>query len=211
MLKEFREFAARGNVIDLAVGVIIGAAFGKVVDVARDRHHHAADRHGARPRRLQQSVRRAERRDVRVARRGEEGRGAPTINYGVFLNSCFEFLIVAFVVFLLVKQINRLKGPVDGSTRATARSVFRRWRSRPRAARRARRRSSRRELARGSGAGPRQRRLGLHEQRQIRIAVLPSFDERLVADARGVDEFLVAGDRLVAPAGGGAGSRERLD
>jgi large conductance mechanosensitive channel len=44
--------------------------------------------------------------------------GAPTLNYGLFLNTCLEFLIVAFAVFLLVKQVNRLKGPVIVDTRA---------------------------------------------------------------------------------------------
>ena len=105
--------------------------------------------------------------------------GAPTLNYGVFLNSCLEFLIVAFAVFLLVKQVNRLKGPAIIDTRdcpfCLSKMAIKATR-----ARRARRRSSRRELARGRGAGPRQRRPGLHEQRQIRIAVLPSFDERAI-------------------------------
>ena len=53
MLKEFKEFAMKGNVIDLAVGVVIGAAFGKIVDVARERHHHAADRPAVGQRRFQ--------------------------------------------------------------------------------------------------------------------------------------------------------------
>ena len=110
MLKEFREFAARGNVVDLAVGVIIGAAFGKIVTslvndivmppvgmllgqidfknffVALNRQTYAS---------LAEAQKAA----------------APTLNYGQFINTVFEFLIVAFVVFLLVRQINRLKKP----------------------------------------------------------------------------------------------------
>jgi large conductance mechanosensitive channel len=111
MLKEFRDFAARGNVIDLAVGVIIGAAFGKVVsslvtDVIMPP--------------IGMALGRVDFSNLFVALNGvtfaslDEAKkaGAPTINYGVFLNSCLEFLIVAFAVFLLVKQVNRLKGPV---------------------------------------------------------------------------------------------------
>jgi large conductance mechanosensitive channel len=116
MLKEFREFAARGNVIDLAVGVIIGAAFGKVVsslvtDVIMPP--------------VGMALGRVDFSNLFVALNGatfaslDEAKkaGAPTLNYGVFLNSCLEFLIVAFAVFLLVKQVNRLKGPVSVNTR----------------------------------------------------------------------------------------------
>ncbi len=107
MLKEFREFAARGNVVDMTVGVILGAAFGKVVsslvtdvvmpplglligkvdfsnlflDLSRQGHKTLAEAKAA---------------------------GAATINYGVFLNTVLDFLIVGFAVFLLVKQVNRL-------------------------------------------------------------------------------------------------------
>ena len=116
MLKEFREFAARGNVIDLAVGVIIGAAFGKVVsslvtDVIMPP--------------IGMALGRVDFSNLFVALNGvtfaslDEAKkaGAPTLNYGVFLNSCLEFLIVAFAVFLLVKQVNRLKGPAIVDTR----------------------------------------------------------------------------------------------
>ena len=106
MLKEFKEFAMRGNVIDLAVGVIIGAAFGKIVSslvqdilmppiglllknvnfsslfVALDGKHYES------------------LSDAQKA-------GAATINYGIFINNVIDFLIVAFCVFLLVHQVNR--------------------------------------------------------------------------------------------------------
>ena len=110
MLKEFREFAARGNVIDLAVGVIIGAAFGKVVtslvnDVVMPP--------------IGSIIGRVDFRNLYVSLNGQtypslaeaQKAGAPTINYGLFINTFIEFLIVAFVVFLLVRQINRMYPP----------------------------------------------------------------------------------------------------
>lgn len=119
MLKEFREFAARGNVVDLAVGVIIGAAFGKVVtSVVNDLIMPP----------IGMALGRIDFSNLFVALNGvtyaslAEAKAAtppaPTLNFGLFLNTCLEFLIVAFAVFLLVKQVNRLKGPapvvVDG-------------------------------------------------------------------------------------------------
>jgi large conductance mechanosensitive channel len=114
MFKEFREFAARGNVIDLAVGVIIGAAFGKIVtslvnDIVMPP--------------VGMMLGRVDFRNLFVALNGQQypsvadaqKAGAPTINYGVFLNTVLEFVIVAFVVFLLVRQINRMKKPVPAA------------------------------------------------------------------------------------------------
>ena len=111
VLKGFKDFIMRGNVIDLAVGVIIGTAFGKVVsslvsDVIMPP--------------IGMALGRVDFSNLFVALNGatfaslDEAKkaGAPTLNYGVFLNTCFEFVIVAFAVFLLVKQVNRLKGPV---------------------------------------------------------------------------------------------------
>jgi large conductance mechanosensitive channel len=110
MLKEFRQFAARGNVIDLAVGVIIGAAFGKVVsslvsDVVMPP--------------IGLILGRVDFRNLYVALNGQQyaslaeaqKAGAPTINYGIFFNTIVEFLIVAFVVFLLVRQVNKWMPP----------------------------------------------------------------------------------------------------
>jgi large conductance mechanosensitive channel len=116
MFKEFREFAARGNVIDLAVGVIIGAAFGKVVtSLVNDLIMPP----------IGMALGRVDFSNLFFPLNGvtyaslDEARaaGAPTLNYGIFLNTCIEFLIVAFAVFLLVKQVNRLKGPVVIDTR----------------------------------------------------------------------------------------------
>ena len=110
ILQEFRQFAARGNVIDLAVGVIIGAAFGRIVtslvnDVVMPPIGLAVGRisfadlfvpldGGAYP-------------TLEAARAA----GAPVLAYGQFLNTVVEFLVVAAVVFMLVRQINRLKTP----------------------------------------------------------------------------------------------------
>jgi len=110
MLKEFRDFAARGNVIDLAVGVIIGAAFGKIVtslvnDVIMPPIGLIIGRVDFKS--LFWSL------DGQTYATLDEAKkaSAPTINYGVFLNTVLEFLIVAFVVFLLVRQVNRWMPP----------------------------------------------------------------------------------------------------
>jgi large conductance mechanosensitive channel len=110
MIKEFREFAARGNVIDLAVAVIIGAAFGKVVTSVVDDLIMPP---------IGMLLGRVDFSNLFVALNGgtyaslaeAKTAGAPTLNYGLFLNTCFQFLIVAFAVFLMVKQVNRFKKP----------------------------------------------------------------------------------------------------
>ncbi len=107
MLKEFREFAMRGNVLDLAVGIILGGAFGKIVtslvsDVIMPP--------------IGLLLGRVNFAGLFISLTGErflslaeaQAAGAPTINYGLFLNTIVDFLLVAFVIFLLVKQINRL-------------------------------------------------------------------------------------------------------
>jgi large conductance mechanosensitive channel len=118
VLKEFREFAARGNVIDLAVGVIIGAAFGKIVtslvnDVVMPPIGMLIGRIDFRN--LFVALNRQSYASLADAQKA----GAPTINYGLFLNTVFEFLIVAFVIFLMVRQINRLKGPAPSAPAQT--------------------------------------------------------------------------------------------
>ena len=110
MLKEFREFAMRGNVVDLAIGIIIGAAFGKIVtsfvsDVLMPPIGLLLGHVDFSSLFLNLSgTPYASLAEAKAA-------GAPTINYGVFLNTILDFVIVAFVVFLMVKQINRLKRP----------------------------------------------------------------------------------------------------
>jgi large conductance mechanosensitive channel len=110
MIKEFREFAARGSVIDLAVAVIIGAAFGKVVTSVVDDLIMPP---------IGMLLGRVDFSNLFVALNGgtyaslaeAKTAAAPTLNYGLFLNTCFQFLIVAFAVFLMVKQVNRFKKP----------------------------------------------------------------------------------------------------
>jgi large conductance mechanosensitive channel len=110
LLKEFREFAARGNVIDLAVGVIIGAAFGKIVtSLVNDMIMPP----------IGMAIGRVDFKNLFLALNGQsyasladaQKAGAPTLNYGLFMNTVLEFLIVAFVIYLMVRQINRLKTP----------------------------------------------------------------------------------------------------
>jgi large conductance mechanosensitive channel len=111
MLKEFKEFVMRGNVIDLAIGVIIGVAFGAVVsslvsDVIMP------------PIGLVMGG--MDFKDLFVVLNGQtypnldtaKKAGAPVIAYGNFINTIINFIIVAFAVFLLVRQVNRLKKPV---------------------------------------------------------------------------------------------------
>jgi len=110
MLKEFKAFVMRGNVLDLAVAVILGLAFGKIVtsftnDVLMPPLGLALGR-------MDMSNLFVNLSGTRYATLAEaKAAGAPTINYGLFLNSVVDFLIVAFVIFLLIKQVNRFTGP----------------------------------------------------------------------------------------------------
>ena len=108
MFKEFKEFIARGNVVDLAVAVVIGAAFGKIISSLvdgvimppiglllgnADFSNLFIDISGQRP----------------VSLADAQLRGLPVIAYGRFLNDIINFLIIAFVIFLIVKAVNRLR------------------------------------------------------------------------------------------------------
>jgi len=108
MFKDFKEFIMRGNVVDLAVAVIIGAAFGKIVsslvnDVLMppiglllgnmDFSNLFANLSSASYKSLAEA----------------KAAGAATVNYGVFLNAVVDFIIVAFVIFLLVRAISRMR------------------------------------------------------------------------------------------------------
>lgn len=116
VLKEFREFAMKGSVVDLAVGVIIGASFGKVIaslvaDIIMPP--------------ISLLLGGADFVNKFVSLRGphlatlaeSKAAGAITWNYGMFLNTVLEFFIVAFAVFLLIKQINRMRRTAPASTR----------------------------------------------------------------------------------------------
>ena len=108
MLKEFKEFALRGNVLDMAIGIILGVAFGKIVtsfveDVLMPP--------------LGLVIGKVDFANLFLSLTGRhfdsvaaaKAAGAPTLNYGIFVNNVLNFLIVAFVIFLLVRQVNRLK------------------------------------------------------------------------------------------------------
>jgi large conductance mechanosensitive channel len=107
MWKEFRDFAMRGNVVDLAVGIIIGAAFGKIVtslvnDVLMPPFGVVLGKVDFSN--LFINLSSAHYDSVAAAKAA----GAATINYGAFINNIIDFVIVAFAVFLIVKQMNRL-------------------------------------------------------------------------------------------------------
>ena len=112
MFKEFREFAVRGNVVDLAVGLILGASFGTIVKSAVDDlmmppiglltgGADFADQFVL----LKRGVPPGPYINLEQAKAA----GAVTLNYGIFLNNVVSFLLVAFAVFLLVRVINRLR------------------------------------------------------------------------------------------------------
>jgi large conductance mechanosensitive channel len=121
MLKEFKEFAMKGNVMDMAVGIIIGAAFGRIVS------SFVADvlmpplgllMGGADFANKFLTLRGGTFGTLDAAKKA----GAVTMNYGVFFNTVLDFMIVAFAIFIMVKQINRLKrqpaaAPAPPSTR----------------------------------------------------------------------------------------------
>ena len=108
MLKEFKEFAMRGNVLDMAVGIIMGVAFGKIIasfveDILMPP--------------VGLLLGRVDFSNLFVSLTGHhfdtlaaaKAAGAATLNYGIFFNTVFNFLIVAFAVFLMIRQVNRLK------------------------------------------------------------------------------------------------------
>jgi len=108
MMQEFKEFAVKGNVVDLAVGVIIGGAFGKVVssfvsDVVMPP--------------IGMAMGKVNFTDLFIDLSGQgftslkaaKDAGAPVISYGIFINTIIDFIIIALVIFLVIKQINRMK------------------------------------------------------------------------------------------------------
>jgi large conductance mechanosensitive channel len=110
MLKEFKEFAMKGNVLDMAIGIIIGAAFGKIIssmvsDILMPP--------------IGMLMGKVDFSSLFINLAGQpfpslaaaKAAGAPTINYGVFLQTILDFVIVAFVIFMVVKQVNRFKKP----------------------------------------------------------------------------------------------------
>jgi large conductance mechanosensitive channel len=107
MWDEFKDFAMKGSALDLAIGVIIGAAFGKIVtSVVNDLLMPVVGL----------ALGKVDFSNFFISLNGQsyptladaKKAGAPTINYGLFINTLIEFLIVAFVIFIIVKQVNRL-------------------------------------------------------------------------------------------------------
>jgi large conductance mechanosensitive channel len=108
MLKEFKEFALRGNVVDMAVGIIIGAAFGKIVtslvnDVVMPPLGLLTGKVDFSQ--LYWNLTTADYPSLTAAQQA----GAATLNYGLFINAVINFLIVAFAVFILIRGMNRLQ------------------------------------------------------------------------------------------------------
>jgi large conductance mechanosensitive channel len=121
MLKEFRDFVARGNVVDLAVGVIMGAAFGRIVTTLVE---------GVIMPPLGLLLGRTDFSGLFLVLDSSQGipmsladaktKGIPVIAYGQFINEIVSFLIVALAVFILVKQVNRLRLAAEGPPVAAA-------------------------------------------------------------------------------------------
>jgi len=128
MLKEFKEFAMRGNVLDMAIGIIIGAAFGKIVssfvaDIVMPP--------------LGMLMGQVDFSQLFIALNGQhydtlaaaKEAGVATLNYGLFVNTILDFLIVAFAVFLLVRAVNSAKrkqeaAPAEPTTKKCPRCLF---------------------------------------------------------------------------------------
>lgn len=118
MLKEFRDFAMRGNVLDMAIGIIIGVAFGGIVtslvnDVIMPPIGLALGAVDFSDLFINLSA-----TDYPSLAAAKEA-GAPVIAYGAFINTVINFLIVAFVIFMMVKQLNRLKKPAPAAAVTT--------------------------------------------------------------------------------------------
>ena len=118
MYSEFKAFIMRGNVADLAIGVIIGAAFGKIVtsfveDVLMPPIGLALGRVDFY--KLFINLSGKDYPSVVAAKAA----GAATLNYGIFFNNIINFLIIAFVIFLLIKQINRMQEPAPAAAPTT--------------------------------------------------------------------------------------------
>jgi len=118
MLKEFREFAVKGNAIDMAVGIVIGAAFGKIVSsLVNDLLMPP----------LGVLLGKVDFSYLSIPLQAQtETSPAVELKYGMFINTVIDFLIVAFAIFLLVKQMNRLKraeAPAEPTTRECPRCI----------------------------------------------------------------------------------------
>lgn len=122
MISEFKEFIARGNVVDLAVGVVIGAAFGKIVSALVDgivMPLIGLLLGGVKFNELALTL-----HEAQLDEAGKEIAPALMLRYGAFLQAAIDFLIVAFVIFLFVKAYNRVRKPVDAAPAAPTEEVL---------------------------------------------------------------------------------------
>ena len=118
MIKEFREFIQRGNVVDLAVAVVIGVAFGKIVTSFVDDILMPP---------IGVALGNVDFSNLFINLSGKEypsvaaakAAGAATLNYGIFINTILNFIIIAFAVFLIVRQINRMQTPAPAPAAST--------------------------------------------------------------------------------------------
>ena len=118
MLKEFKEFAMRGNVLDMAVGIVIGAAFGKII---------AAFVEDILMPPIGLMLGNVDFSNLFINLSGKDypsvaaakAAGAATLNYGIFFNTILNFLIVAFAIFLLIRQVNAMRKPTATAAPAT--------------------------------------------------------------------------------------------
>ena len=118
MLKEFKDFLMRGNVLDLAVAVIIGGAFGKIIssfvsDVLMPFFGLLLG--GANFTNLFIALDGQAYESLEAAKAA----GAATLNYGVFINTVMDFLVIAFVIFLMIKSANKMKKPAPAAAPTT--------------------------------------------------------------------------------------------
>ena len=118
MFAEFKKFIMRGNVLDLAIGVIIGAAFGKIVtSLVNDIFMPV----------IGLALGKMDFSNFFISLNGQnfptlaaaKAAGAPTLNYGLFINTVLEFLIIAFVIFLIVRWVNRILPPPPAPASST--------------------------------------------------------------------------------------------
>jgi len=118
VLKEFKEFAMRGNVMDMAVGIVIGVAFGKIItslvnDIIMPPLGLALGKVDFTN--LYLNLSGTSYPSLAAAKEA----GAPTVNYGLFINSIIDFVIVAFALFLVIRQLNKLRKPAPAATPTT--------------------------------------------------------------------------------------------
>ena len=123
MVKEFKEFIMRGNVVDMAVGIIIGAAFGKIVtsfvnDILMPP--------------IGLLLGKVDFSNLFISLSGQhyptvaaaKAAGAATLNYGIFINTALDFVVIAFAIFLLIRQVNRMKRPAPPPAPSTKECPF---------------------------------------------------------------------------------------